>query len=57
MTNNKTQYMACGACAVSFDENGQTLTSVDVLASDMKRLMAKIGRRSSTLRASSVAHV
>lgn len=42
MRNSKTQVMCCGACAVRMDENGQTITSIDMLADGVRNLLAKV---------------
>lgn len=50
MTNikkNQNQVIACGACAVIVDENGNTTTSVDALARGIKHLFSKSARSDS----------
>ena len=49
--NNKTQVMACGACAVVMNENGQVTTSVDMLVSGVKNIASKFSRQGSSRRA------
>jgi len=42
MRNSKTQVMCCGACAVRMDENGQTITSIDMLANCVRNFFSKV---------------
>ena len=43
-TTSKHQVMACGACAVVVDEQGEVTTSIDNLVNGVKRLFGKGGR-------------
>jgi len=46
--SRKHQVMACGACAVTFDESGQATTSVDILVTAIKHLFVRSARLEST---------
>ncbi len=49
--SNKNHVLTCGACAVVVDENGNTTTSIDLLASGVKRIISKINRHEASRRA------
>ena len=45
--SKNTNVIACGACAVVLDENGEMTTSIDHLMNGVKHLVAKRSNRSS----------
>ena len=51
MNSNKNHVLTCGACAVVVDENGNTTTSIDMLAGGVKRIISKFNRHGASRRA------
>ena len=56
MTNGKTEFLACGACAIIVDEDGQMTTSVDLLVNGVKRLIGR-ARRTTARRTTAQARI
>ena len=54
---SKHQVMACGACAVIIDEQGEMTTSVDSLVNGIKRLFGKGGRSNAVHHAAAVSRL
>ncbi len=54
---NATQVIACGASAVIVDENGNTISSIDMLINAMKRLLSKSDRREGASLKPATAHL
>ena len=48
--SSKNHVLTCGACTVVVDENGNTTTSVDLLAGGIKRIASRFNHRAASRR-------
>lgn len=56
-TRNNNQVITCGACAVTMNESGEMITSIDLMVKGAKRLFSKTGRRNASSRTTVAAQL